>query len=102
MADPFRVGEIAELCNLPSDAARYNGYEVVIVELAKHRTWRGENGEKLSGIAYVILFDANPFVACRPENLRKKSPPIDTVDTETPNKVTQWADVPWKPEIARA
>jgi len=96
MSEPFRVGEIAELCNLPPEAARYDGYEVVIVELAQHRTWCGEYGEKLSGLAYVILFD-DRLVACRPKNLRKRHKPIDTVDTEAPNKKTRWADGPWKP-----
>lgn len=100
MADEFKVGEFAELCNLPPWSAQKNGTEVVIVELAAFRSWKNvDTGELQHGYAYIISFEHYAYVACRPEYLRKKSPPIDTIDSAEPNKKTQWADGPWKPEF---
>jgi len=102
VSDPFRVGEIAELCNMPAELAQFNGTEVAILELAAHREWRMGNGKKTSGVAYIVFFQDAP-TACRPEHLRKKPPPIDTVDTEAPNKKTRWSEGPWQPkETSRA
>lgn len=99
MSDQFRVGEFAELCNFPGELARFNGVEVLIVELAAHREWRRVSDDVLCrGVAYLVSWEEYPECAIPPKYLRKRRKPIDTVDATTPNKITQWSDGPWKPE----
>lgn len=97
MTDQFRVGEFAELCNLPDWAARLNGVEVLIIEPARERKWKF-CGRPMSGVAYIVSYDNEPRVACPPQYLRKRRPPIDTVDASDPYKVTNWNECPWWPE----
>lgn len=88
----FKEGEVAILCNLIAESAKYNGEEVIIVEYLGMRTY-GEYGtyelystkanfcnEIINNIDYV---------------LKKKKPPEEEIDwveklnLKAPNKETQ-------------
>jgi len=46
-----------------------------------------------------VLYDNGHDCYSHRSAIRKLPPPsADTLDTDTPNQVTQWADGPWKPE----
>lgn len=92
----FKVGEIAELRDIPFPMSRLNGEECEVIAPLEPRVVRNLLRVEELMVCYVIRLRDGHVCAAIPSQLKKKKNPPEA-DASERNSIVSWEDCAWKP-----